>query len=88
MTWEIAVGVFALVTFAVTIGTLAFKLAGILTKLESAVDNLRATITTIKDNNNNEHERIFEMIEKINERLTAVETELILTNRNPRQTVK
>lgn len=88
MTWEIAVGIFALVTFAITIGTLAFKLAGILSKLESAVDNLRETITTIKDNNNNEHERIFEMLEKFSERLTAVETELILTNRNPRQTVK
>ena len=88
MTWEIAVGIFALVTFAVTIGALAYKLAGILTKLESAIDNLRETIAAIKDNNGKEHERIFEMLEKFNERLTAVETELILTNRNPRQTVK
>ena len=48
MTWEICVGVFALVTFAVTIGTMVYKLAHILTKLESAVDSLRETITTIK----------------------------------------
>lgn len=80
MTWEIALGIFALVTFAVTIGTMVYKLAKILTKLETAVDNLRETIANIKDNNTKEHERIFEMIDKLNQRLTVVETELILTS--------
>lgn len=90
MTWEICVGIFALVTFAVTIGTMVYKLAKILTKLESAVDNLRETISTIKDNNNKEHERIFEMIDNINGRLTVVETELLIAGRdsNPPRHVK
>lgn len=79
MTWEIVLGIFALVTFAVTIGSMVYKLAKILTKLETAVDNLRETIANIKDNNTKEHERIFEMIDKLNQRLTVVETELILT---------
>ena len=79
MTWEIVLGIFALVTFAVTIGSMVYKLAKILTKLETAVDNLRETIANIKDNNIKEHERIFEMIDKLNQRLTVVETELILT---------
>lgn len=79
MTWEIALGIFALITFAVTIGSMVYKLAKILTKLETAVDNLRETIANIKDNNTKEHERIFEMIDKLNQRLTVVETELILT---------
>lgn len=84
MNWEICLGIFALVTFAVTIGTMVYKLAKILTKLETAVDNLRETITTIKDNNNNEHEKIFEMLDKLNQRLTVVETEIIITgNGNP-----
>ena len=90
MTWEICAGIFALVTFAVTIGTMVYKLAKILTKLETAVDNLRETIATIKDNNNNEHERIFEMIDKLNQRLTVVETELLIAGRdgNPARKVK
>lgn len=83
MTWEVCLGVFALVTFAVTIGTMIYKLARILTKLETAVDNLRDTISTIKDNNNKEHERIFEMIDSLNNRLTAVETELLIAGREP-----
>lgn len=90
MTWEIVLGIFALVTFAVTIGTMVFKLAKILTKLETAVDNLRETIATIKDNNGKEHERIFEMIDKLNQRLTVVETELLIAGRdgNPARQIK
>ena len=83
MTWEIAIGIFALVTFAATVGAMVYKLAQILTKLESAVDSLRETITTIKDNNNKEHERIFEMLDSLNTRLTAVETELLIAGREP-----
>lgn len=83
MTWEVCLGIFALVTFAVTIGTMVYKLAHILTKLESAVDSLRETISTIKDNNNKEHERIFEMLDSLNNRLTAVETELLIAGREP-----
>ena len=83
MNWEICLGIFALVTFAVTIGTMVYKLAHILTKLESAVDSLRETISTIKDNNNKEHERIFEMLDSLNSRLTAVETELLIAGREP-----
>ena len=82
MTWEIVVGIFALVTFAATIGTMVYKLAKILTKLETAVDNLRETIASIKDNNIKEHEKIFEMIDRLNQRLTVVETELLITGRS------
>lgn len=83
MTWEICVGIFALVTFAATIGAMVYKLARILTKLETAVDNLRDTITTVKSNNSKEHEKIFEMIDKLNGRLTVVETELLIAGREP-----
>lgn len=90
MTWEICVGIFALVTFAATIGAMVYKLARILTKLETAVDNLRDTITTVKSNNSKEHEKIFEMIDKLNGRLTVVETELLIAGRdsNPPRQVK
>jgi len=83
MTWEIVAGLIALVTFIATIGTMVYKLAKILTKLETAVDNLRETISSIKDNNNKEHEKIFEMIDKLNQRVSVVETELLITGRNP-----
>ena len=81
MTWDIVAGFIALVTFIATIGAMVYKLAKILTKLESAVDSLKETITSIKDNNNKEHERIFEMLDKLNQRLTVVETELLITGR-------
>ena len=85
MTWEIVTGLILLVGFIVSVGTIVFRLAKILTKLETAVDNLRETITSIKDNNASEHTRIFEMIEKIDRRLTILETEYMITGeeKNP-----
>lgn len=83
MSWEIVTGLIVLVGFIVSVGTIVYRLAKILTKLETAVDNLRETITTIKDNNANEHERIFDAIEKIDRRLTVIETEFVIARGNP-----
>ena len=74
MTWEIVTGLIVLVGFIITIGSIIYKLGTILSKLETAVDNLRETITSVKDNNSKEHERFFDMIEKLDRRLTILET--------------
>ena len=74
MSWEIITGLIVLVGFIISIGTIVYKLANILTKLESAVDNLRETLTKFNDNNSVEHDRIFDMIDKIDRRLTILET--------------
>lgn len=74
MSWEIVTGLIVLVGAIISIGTIVYKLANILTKLESAVDNLRETLATFNNNNSSEHERIFDMIDKIDRRLTILET--------------
>ena len=50
MTWEIVAGLIVLVSFIGTIGVYIYKLAGILAKLETAVDNLRETLNLINNN--------------------------------------
>ena len=76
MTWEIVAGLIVLVSFIGTIGVYIYKLAGILAKLETAVDNLRETLNLINNNNRQEHARFFDMIDKLDTRLTIVETQL------------
>lgn len=78
MSWEIVTGLIVLVGFIISVGTIVYKLANILTKLETAVDNLRDTLTTFNNNNSSEHERIFDMIDKIDRRLTILETKFMI----------
>lgn len=78
MSWEIVTGLIVLVGFLISIGTIVFKLAKILTKLETAVDNLRDTLNAFNNNNSSEHERIYDMIDKIDRRLTILETKFML----------
>ena len=74
MSWEIITGLIVLFGAIVSIGTIVYKLSNILTKLESAVDNLRETLATFNNNNSQDHDRIFDMIDKIDRRLTILET--------------
>lgn len=76
MSWEIVTGLIVLIGFIGSIGVYIYKLAKILTKLETAVDNLRETLNLINNNNRQEHARFFDMIDKLDTRLTIVETQL------------
>lgn len=76
MTWEIVTGLIVLVGCAISVGTIVYKLANILTKLESAIQSLRETISLIKSSNANDHERIFESIENFEKRLTDIEIQV------------
>lgn len=76
MSWEIVTGFIVLFGFVGSVGTYIFKLANILTKLETAVDNLRETLNMINDTNKQEHARFFNMIDKLDSRLTIVETKI------------
>ena len=73
MTWEIVTGLIVLVGCAISVGTIVYKLANILTKLESAIQSLRETISLIKTSNADDHEKIFESIENFDKRLTEIE---------------
>ena len=78
MTWEIVTGLIVLIGCAISVGTIVYKLANILTKLESAIESLRETISIIKHDNADEHARIFETIESLEKRLTEIELQLKL----------
>lgn len=78
MTWEIVTGLIVLVGCAISVGTIVYKLANILTKLESAIQSLRETIELIKTGNANDHTKIFESIENFEKRLTDIEIQVKL----------
>lgn len=76
MTWEIVTGLIVLVGCAISVGTIIYKLANILTKLESAIQSLRETIELIKTSNATDHTKIFETLENVVKRLIDVETQV------------
>ena len=78
MTWEIVTGLIVLIGCAISVGTIVYKLANILTKLESAIESLRETISIIKLDNADEHARIFKTIESLENKVTEIEIQLKL----------
>lgn len=58
MTWEIFLGIVALVTFLIAIGGIVFKLAKVLTSLESTVKSLKETLDDSKDDRKGMHKKI------------------------------
>lgn len=73
MTWEIAVGIFALVGFVVSIGTFIFKLSGMLTKLQATLDALNSVLDELKRDNADDHKFFRKKLEELEKRLTEVE---------------
>lgn len=78
MTWEIVTGLIVLVGCAISVGTIVYKLANILTKLESAIESLRETISLIKSSNAEEHTRIFEELKTLAQRINEIEMQVRL----------
>lgn len=76
MTWEIVTGLIVLIGCAISVGTIVYKLANILTKLESAIESLRETISLIKSSNADDHEKIFKSIEDFDKRLKDIEIQV------------
>lgn len=59
MTWEIVLGIIALVGFIGTVATYASKQSSILAKLETTLDALNATLEELKENNRASHKDIY-----------------------------
>ncbi len=51
MTWEIALGIFALAGFVISLITIAAKIISTLTKLETTIQNLQKTVDEFKASN-------------------------------------
>ena len=59
MTWEIFLGIAALIAFAVSVGTPILKLNTNIVKLNSTIETLRDTVTRIDKTNEEEHKDLW-----------------------------
>lgn len=64
MTWEIALGIFALVSFVAVVLGWSSKLTGTLSKLNTSVDMLNKTVEKFQNSSDKIHDEIFEKIGK------------------------
>lgn len=64
MTWEIALGIFALAGFVISICTGVSKLSKTLGVLENTISILTRTITELKQNSHTTHEKLFDRLNK------------------------
>lgn len=82
MTWEIVVGIIALVGFVVSIGTLLFKLSSVLTRLDVTVKDMQAANAADRKNKEEEHKEMYEALDKHSEILSEHEMRIHDLERN------
>jgi hypothetical protein len=82
MTWEIALGIFALAGFVISIVTIAGKQAGVLAKLEATLTALNETLEELKENNRASHKDIYEKIGDHETRVKEIETKMNIFHGN------
>lgn len=83
MTWEIFLGIVALVGFCVTIASPLMKLSKTMTELNVNMQNLNQAMNTLTANNTESHRRIWahndeqdEKLENHEKRITKIETKM------------
>ena len=87
MTWEIFLGIVALVGFLVTVISPLMKLSKTMTELNVNMQNLNQAMNTLTSNNTESHRRIWEhneeqdsKIENHEKRITKIETKMDIMN--------
>ena len=87
MTWEIFLGIVALVGFMITIISPLMKLSKTMTELNVNMQNLNQAMNTLTSNNTESHRRIWEhneeqdsKIENHEKRITKIETKMDIMN--------
>lgn len=73
MTWEIVLGIIALVGFVGTIATYASKQSSLLAKLETTLGALNNTLEELKENNRASHKDIYNKLDNHDTRITRLE---------------
>ena len=83
MTWEIFLGIVALIGFCVTIATPLMKLSKTMTELNVNMQNLNQAMNTLTANNTEYHRRIWahndeqdERLDNHEKRITKIETKM------------
>ena len=87
MTWEIFLGIVALVGFMITAISPLMKLSKTMTELNVNMQNLNQAMNTLTSNNTESHRRIWEhneeqdsKIENHEKRITKIETKMDIMN--------
>lgn len=88
MTWEIFLGIVALVTFVIAITGPMMKLNTSITKLNNSVDVLRDAINRLEQDNEKSHKRLWdhnneqdEIIAAHSKKISNIEHTMIMTER-------
>lgn len=76
MTWEIALGVIALLGFAGTSAAQAWKLSKTIGSLESAVTSLESAVKEFRCNAHATHEKLFSRLDEHGKRLSEHEVRI------------
>lgn len=74
MTWEIVLGIIALVGFVGTIAAYAGKQGSVLARLETTLKMLNTTLAELKESNKETHKDIYEKLTKHDGRLARLES--------------
>lgn len=65
MTWEIALGIFAIVSFVAIVIGWTSKITGTLSKLNESVDNLNRTVERFQTSADKTHNQLFDRINEL-----------------------
>lgn len=76
MSWEIALGIFALVGFVISIATIVGKWSGVVAELKATLQALNKTLEELKENNRASHKDIYEKISDHELRVAELETKI------------
>ena len=76
MTWEIVLGLIALVGFVVSIATLFSNLSKTLGVLETTIQNLRETINDFKKNSHDTHAALYKKSDEHDKKLADHEVRI------------
>lgn len=76
MTWEIVLGLIALVGFIASIGGFVWRLSSMIARLEKAVETMTKAVESLRIDNDAEHRRLSEKLENHETRIIKIETKV------------
>ena len=73
MTWEIFLGIAALVSFLIAIGTIVFKASKVLASLEATVNGLSETLKDFKKDSKSDRKELHDRVDDHENRINILE---------------
>lgn len=73
MTWEIFLGIAALVSFVIAIGTIVFKASKVLASLEATVNGLSETLKDFKKDSKSDRKELHDKVDDHENRINILE---------------